>query len=67
MVPAGRDLNSSAADTFLRLNGCYLDVEAKSTHDFITDTIARNQFRFDLIRDWISAVMRPLSSEAAHR
>jgi death on curing protein len=53
----------AAADTFLRVNGFYLDVEAKATHDFITEQIAKGAFRFDLIRDWITGVMRPLQDE----
>jgi death-on-curing protein len=50
----------SATDTILRINGYYLDMETMSTHDFITESIARGEFRFSLIRDWISEAMRPL-------
>lgn len=62
-VDGNKRISFAATDTFLRLNGHYLDVESKPAHDFITDKIARGEFRFDLIRDWISEVMRPLSNK----
>ncbi len=54
----------AATDTFLRLNGYYLRVEAKATHDFITEKIANGVLRFNLIREWISTAIRPLLDDA---
>ena len=56
-------ISFAATDTFLRLNGYYLDVDAKSTQDFMTESIGRSEFRFDLIRDWISDAMRQLPEQ----
>ncbi len=53
----------AATDTFLRLNGFYLKVESEPTHDFITERIARGEFRFDAIHKWISSVIQPLSED----
>lgn len=44
----------AVTDTFLRLNGSYLDLDPLVAHEFITAAIARGEFRFDLIRDWIA-------------
>ena len=50
----------AAADTFLRMNGYYLEVEGMEGYSFITEAIASGTFRFPLIRDWIAAHMQPL-------
>jgi death-on-curing protein len=47
-------------DTFLRMNGFFLDVDAVAADRFITEAIARRQFRFALIRDWLRSRLRPL-------
>lgn len=56
-------ISFAATDTFLRLNGYYLQVEAKATHNFITEKIADGAFRFNLIRKWISTAIRPLPDD----
>lgn len=66
-VDGNKRVAFAATDTFLRLNGYYLDVEAKSTYDFMTEKIARGEFRFGLISEWIFGVMRPLSEEGANK
>src|SRR5690349_17430525 len=43
----------AAADVFLRLNGVYLDVTADDGHSFIEGSIARNEFRFAKILEWV--------------
>jgi len=43
----------TAADVFLRRNGFYIDVEGIDGHAFIDGSIARHEFRFAQIRDWI--------------
>jgi len=53
----------AVTDTFLRLNGYYLSVEASSAHKFITDSIGKGQFRIGPIRMWISTHVRPLEED----
>lgn len=55
----------AATDTFLRLNGFYLKVESKPTHEFITERIARGEFRFDAIHEWIASVIQSLPENEA--
>jgi death-on-curing protein len=45
----------AVTDTFLRLNGSYLEVDSLVAHEFITEAIAKGEFRFSLIRDWIAS------------
>ncbi len=47
-------------DTFLRVNGYFLDVEPLPAHKFITQAISKSQFRIRPIRDWIAAHVKPL-------
>ena len=50
----------AVTDTFLRLNGSYLEVDALEAHKFIAEAMRRGEFRFDLIRDWISSHLQSL-------
>lgn len=43
----------TAADVFLRRNGSYLDVTADEGYQFIEGSLARQEFRFVRILDWI--------------
>jgi death on curing protein len=45
----------TAADTFLEMNGSYLQVDAREAHKFITEAIAKGEFRFGAILHWINA------------
>src|SRR5713226_4172673 len=45
----------AVTDTFLRLNGFYLAVDPVEAHKFITASMSKGEFRFDVIRDWISS------------
>ena len=49
-------------DTFLRINGFFLDVEPVSAHDLVTEAMGKGEFRFGLILDWISRHVKPLES-----
>ena len=42
-----------ATDTFLRLNGWKLSVEAESAHAFIVGTLERGECNFDTLLPWI--------------
>ena len=43
----------TAADVFLRRNGFYLDVTADEGYGFIEGSIARSEFRFAKILEWV--------------
>lgn len=51
----------AATDTFLRVNGYYLEVDPLTAHQFITNAIGRREFRIRQIREWLSGIARPLS------
>jgi death on curing protein len=50
----------AVTDTFLRLNGFYLDVNPLEAYNFITKAMSIGEFRFDRIRDWISSHLKSL-------
>lgn len=50
----------AVTDTFLRLNGFYLEVDPLEAYNFINEAISKGAFRFDLIRDWISSHLKSL-------
>ena len=41
-------------DAMLRANGYFLDVDAIEAHKSITEALERNEFRFPMIRAWIT-------------
>jgi death-on-curing protein len=47
-------------DVMLRANGYFLDVDPVEAHKFINDAVAKKEFRFSQIRDWIRAIKKPL-------
>jgi len=50
----------AAADTFLRINGFYLDVIAEEAHEFIYGSMDRHAFRFAQILGWIREHIKKL-------
>lgn len=50
----------AVTDTFLRLNGSYLEVDALQAYGFMTEAISKGEFRFDRIRDWIASRIKCL-------
>jgi len=50
----------AVTDTFLRLNGFYLEVDPQKAYSFITEAMSKGEFRFDRIRDWISSHFKSL-------
>ena len=48
-------------DVMLRANGYFLDVDPVEAHQFINDAIAKKEFRFSQIRDWITSIKKPLN------
>ncbi|MFY9559628.1 MAG: type II toxin-antitoxin system death-on-curing family toxin [Terriglobales bacterium] len=59
-VDGNKRISFAAADTFLRGNGYYLEVEPREAHQFIIGALARSTFRFARIRDWIEANLKTL-------
>ena len=52
-IDGNKRISFALTDTFLRLNGHYLEVDPVAAHKFITETIGRGQFRFRILREWI--------------
>src|SRR5580704_12193407 len=50
----------AAMHTFLLLNGFDLDISNPAAGEFMLNTIAEGQFRFALLKEWISAHLVPL-------
>ena len=59
-LDGNKRISLAVTDTFLRLNGYFLELEAHSAHQFITDSISKRKFRVHKIREWIAAHVRPL-------
>ena len=59
-LDGNKRLSFALTDTFLRVNGFYLEVGPLSAHKFITEAIGRGEFRFNPIREWISSHVKPL-------
>ncbi len=53
-VDGNKRISFALTDTFLRLNGHYLEVDAVTAHKFITETVGRGEFRFRVLREWIA-------------
>lgn len=53
-VDGNKRISLALTDTFLRLNGHYLEVDAVTAHKFITETVGRGEFRFRVLREWIA-------------
>lgn len=59
-VDGNKRVSFAVTDTFLRLNGFCLEVEATAAHKFITERMERGEFRFAAIRDWLRSHVRSL-------
>ena len=60
-VDGNKRASFAITDTFLRLNGFYLEVDPFAAYKFIVKPIERSKFRSALIRDWFRSHIRPLS------
>ena len=60
-VDGNKRVSFAITDTFLRMNGFYLEVGPFKAHKFITASLARSEFRFAVIRDWLRSHLRSLS------
>ena len=59
-IDGNKRVSFAATDTFLRLNGFYLEVEQQETADFMIENIAKSTLRFASIREWIGSKIKPL-------
>jgi death-on-curing protein len=59
-IDGNKRVSFAATDTFLRLNGFYLEVEQQETADFMITNIAKSTLRFDALREWIGSKIKPL-------
>jgi|SRR5712692_5729295 len=53
-VDGNKRISFALTDTFLRLNGYYLEFDAVAAHKFITETVGRGEFRLRILREWIA-------------
>ena len=59
-IDGNKRIAFAAADTFLRINGCYLDVIPEEGHEFIVGSMDRHEFRFAKILQWIREHIKKL-------
>ena len=52
-IDGNKRIAFAAADVFLRINGSYLDVAADEGYSFVEGSIARSEFRFAKILEWV--------------
>jgi death on curing protein len=62
-LDGNKRISLAATDTFLRVNGHYLELETIAAHKFITESIAKREFRIRQIREWLTAHVRPLEED----
>lgn len=52
-IDGNKRIAFAAGDVFLRMNGSYLDVTPDDGYSFIEGSIARSEFRFARILEWV--------------
>jgi death on curing protein len=62
-LDGNKRISFAATDTFLRINGHSIDVEPVSAHRFITEAIAKREFRLRQIREWLTGRMQLLDEK----
>jgi death-on-curing protein len=62
-LDGNKRISLAATDTFLRINGHYLELETIAAHKFITHSIAKREFRVRQIREWLTAHLHPLEED----
>jgi len=60
-VDGNKRIAFTLTDVFLRMNGYFLDVEPEAANKFIRGAMARGDFRFGPVRDWIARNRRKLT------
>lgn len=59
-LDGNKRISFAVTDTFLRMNGYYLEVECLAAHRFITEAIGKKEFRIRQIREWLAGHTKPL-------
>ena len=59
-LDGNKRISLAVTDTFLRVNGFYLELEPLTAHRFITEAIGKREFRIRQIREWLTAHVHPL-------
>lgn len=59
-LDGNKRISLAVTDTFLRINGYYLEVQPLAAHQFITESISKREFRVRQIREWLTEHARPL-------
>jgi death on curing protein len=62
-LDGNKRISLAATDTFLRINGHYLELETIAAHKFITESIAKGEFRNRQIREWLTAHVHLLEED----
>ena len=62
-LDGNKRISLAATDTFLRINGYFLELETFAAHKFITESIAKREFRIGQIREWITAHTHALKED----
>lgn len=47
-------------DTFLRLNGCWINCDNEETYIYFMQLFERNRFRFEELLAWLNTKVQPL-------
>ena len=59
-LDGNKRISLAVTDTFLRVNGFYLELEPLAAHRFITKAISKREFRIRQIREWLTGHVQPL-------
>lgn len=62
-LDGNKRISLAATDTFLRINGHYLELETIAAHKFITESITKREFRIGQIRTWLNGHVRRLEED----
>ena len=61
-VDGNKRIAFAAADTFLLMNGHFIDCDSLEAYEFFIGLFDTNSFRFAELADWLSDNVRPLPS-----
>jgi len=62
-LDGNKRISLAVTDTFLRINGHYLDLEPIAANKFMLDSISKREFRIRQIREWLTAHVRPMDED----
>ena len=62
-LDGNKRISLAVTDTFLRINGYYLELEPIAANKFILDSISKREFRIRQIREWLTAHVQPIDQD----